>query len=76
MTDQHPLTDEMLQELVGAGLVGSIYIREYMRAAYDLGFKAGSQASVGAMDALRRTIEENIEAMRILAMGDEEEMYD
>ena len=31
-----------------------------MRAAYDLGFKDGSQASEGAMDALRRTIKEKM----------------
>jgi len=30
----------------------------------------------GAMAALRRTLEENHEAMRILAMGDKEEMED
>ena len=30
----------------------------------------------GAMAALRRTLEQNSEAMRILAMGDKEEMED
>ena len=30
----------------------------------------------GAIEALRRTFEENSEAMRILAMGDKEEMED
>ena len=30
----------------------------------------------GAMEALRHTFEENREAMRILAMGDKEEMED
>ena len=38
MTNQHPLTDEMLQELSEEpldGLVGGNFVKEYMRAAAD-----------------------------------------
>ena len=44
----HPLTDEILQQIAEDpldGVVGSIFVKEYMRAAYDLGFKDGSQVA-------------------------------
>ena len=66
----HPLTDEMIQSIwdkVGNDIVNATDEElvqvidpwdDLMRTAYDLGFKAASQASEGAMKAPRRTFEE------------------
>ena len=38
----HPLTDQILQQIAEDpldGLVGGTFVKEYMRAAYDLGWK-------------------------------------
>ena len=71
----HPLTDEMLYDILTDGS-GVGFSDEDMRTAYDLGFKAASQASKGSMKAIIDTIRENSKAMEILAMGDKEEMED
>ena len=71
----HPLTDEMIEEMMEEKFSENydesyvVWITGGMRAAYDLGFKAGTQASEGAMQAILDTIQQNSEAMRILAKG-------
>ena len=69
----HPLTDEMLEQeqfrsyLLSKDVEELWHTRDDMRAAYDLGFKAGSQASEGAMQAILDTIQQNSKAMEMLA---------
>ena len=55
----HPLTDEMIDKIfTNCKWWESPDNVNCLRAAYDLGFTAGSQASEGAMESPRRTFEE------------------
>ena len=55
----HPLTDEMIDKiLTNRKWWESPDNANCLREAYDLGFKASSQASQGAMEAPMRTFEE------------------
>ena len=52
----HPLTDEILQQISEDpldGVVGGTFVKEYMRAAYDLGFReAALKISIDLMSGM------------------------
>ena len=70
----HRLTNQAIDNLwdeamIAAGPPATILevSRAICRAAYDLGYKAGTQASEGAMQAILDTIQQNSKAMEMLA---------